>query len=73
MRVSLLSRIIKPFVSILQRIPSILKEFFMLGRIMKIFFFSIPQRRFSIFKEFFAWYNNKNIYLFNSAKKTQEI
>ena len=38
MRVSLLSRMIKPFVSILQRRPSILNEFFMLGRIMKICF-----------------------------------
>ena len=38
MRVSLLSRMIKPYVSILQRRPSILKEFFMLGRIMKICF-----------------------------------
>ena len=35
----MLNRIIKPFFSILQRRPRIFKEFFMLGRIIKIFFF----------------------------------
>ena len=49
----LLSRIIKPFFSILQRRPRIYKEFFMLVRIIRIFILSIPKGRPSIFKEVF--------------------
>jgi hypothetical protein len=51
----LLSRIIKPFFSILQRRPRIFKEFFMLGRIIKIGIFKEIFLLGRIIKIFIAW------------------
>ena len=56
------------------RRPSTFKEFFMLGRIIKIFIFSILQRRPRIFKEFFFMLGRLiKIFIFSNLQRRPSI